>query len=64
MSGESESLLLFAFLERGLDKFRVAKPGNSGNVRIRELIYLAICGLVAIGLYLAWQLSRPVQLSR
>jgi hypothetical protein len=34
---------------------RVAKSGNSGNIRIRELIYLAICGLVAIALYLAWQ---------
>jgi hypothetical protein len=34
---------------------RVTKSGNSGNVRIKELIYLAISGLVAIGLYLAWQ---------
>jgi hypothetical protein len=33
----------------------VAKPGNSGNIRIKELIYLAICGLAAIAIYLVWQ---------
>ena len=33
----------------------MAKSDNSGNNRIKELIYLAISGLVAIGLYLAWQ---------
>jgi hypothetical protein len=33
----------------------VAKSGNSGNVRIKELIYLAICGLAAIVIYFVWQ---------
>ena len=33
----------------------MAKSGNSGNIRIRELIYLAICGLAAIALYFVWQ---------
>jgi hypothetical protein len=53
-----ESYLRFAICHCGTSirpVSRVAKAGNSGNVRIRELIYLAICGLVAIGLYLAWQ---------
>jgi hypothetical protein len=53
-----ESYLRFAICHWGTSirpVSRVAKAGNSGNVRIRELIYLAICGLVAIGLYLAWQ---------
>jgi hypothetical protein len=47
--------LLSAILERGLDKFRVAKSDNSGNIRIKELIYLAICGLAAIAIYFVWQ---------
>jgi hypothetical protein len=33
----------------------VAKSGNSGNIRIKELIYLAICGLAAIAIYFVWQ---------
>jgi hypothetical protein len=33
----------------------MAKTGNSGNIRIKELIYLAICGLVAIAIYFVWQ---------
>ena len=48
-------VVLFAILERGLDEFRVAKSDNSGNIRIKELIYLAICGLAAIAIYFVWQ---------
>ena len=33
----------------------VAKSDNSGNTRIKELIYLAICGLTAIAIYFVWQ---------
>ena len=33
----------------------MAKSGNSGNIHIRELIYLAICGLAAIAIYFVWQ---------
>ena len=33
----------------------MAKLGNSRNIRIRELIYLAICGLAAIAIYFVWQ---------
>ncbi|MBV8101305.1 MAG: hypothetical protein JOZ31_19345 [Verrucomicrobia bacterium] len=33
----------------------MAKSGNSGNIRIRELIYLAICGFAAIAIYWGWQ---------
>ncbi|MBV8276290.1 MAG: hypothetical protein JO170_13670 [Verrucomicrobia bacterium] len=33
----------------------MAKSGNSGNTRIREVIYLAICGLTAIAIYFVWQ---------
>jgi hypothetical protein len=33
----------------------MAKTGNSGNIRIKELMYLAICGLVAIAIYFVWQ---------
>jgi hypothetical protein len=33
----------------------MAKSGESGNVRIRDLVFLAICGLVAIAIYLVWQ---------
>jgi hypothetical protein len=33
----------------------MAKSGNSGNIRIKELIYLAICGLAAIAIYFVWQ---------
>ena len=29
----------------------MTKSANSGNIRIKELIYLAICGLAAIGIY-------------
>jgi hypothetical protein len=32
----------------------MAKSGNSGNIRIRELAYLAICGLAAIAIYFVW----------
>jgi hypothetical protein len=33
----------------------MAKSDKSGNVRVRELIYLAICGLAAIAIYFVWQ---------
>jgi hypothetical protein len=33
----------------------MAKLDNSGNVRIKELIYLAICGLAAVAIYFVWQ---------
>jgi hypothetical protein len=33
----------------------MAKSGNSGNIRVRELVYLAICGLAAIVIYFVWQ---------
>jgi hypothetical protein len=33
----------------------MAKSDKSGNVRIKELIYLAICGLAAIAIYFVWQ---------
>jgi hypothetical protein len=33
----------------------VAKAANSGNTRIKELIYLAICGIAAVVIYWAWQ---------
>jgi hypothetical protein len=33
----------------------VAKSGNSGNIRIKELIYLVVCGLAAVALYFVWQ---------
>jgi hypothetical protein len=33
----------------------MAKSGESGNARIRDLIFLAICGLVAIAIYFVWQ---------
>jgi hypothetical protein len=32
----------------------MAKSGDSGNIRVKELVYLAICGLVAVALYLVW----------
>jgi hypothetical protein len=33
----------------------MARSGESGNIRIRELVYLAICGLAAIAIYFIWQ---------
>ena len=33
----------------------MARSGNSGNIRIKELIYLAICGLAAVAIYFVWQ---------
>jgi hypothetical protein len=33
----------------------MTESGSSGNIRIRELIYLAICGLAAIVIYFVWQ---------
>jgi hypothetical protein len=33
----------------------MAKSGKSGTVRIRDLVFLAICGLVAIAIYFVWQ---------
>jgi hypothetical protein len=33
----------------------MAKSGNSGNIRIKELIYLAVCGLAALAIYFVWQ---------
>jgi hypothetical protein len=33
----------------------MAKSGKSGTVRIRDLVFLAICGLVAIAIYFGWQ---------
>jgi hypothetical protein len=31
------------------------KLDESGNVRVKDLVYLAACGLVAIAIYLVWQ---------
>jgi hypothetical protein len=33
----------------------MAKSGNSGNVHLKELIYLTVCGLVAVAIYFVWQ---------
>jgi hypothetical protein len=33
----------------------MAKLHESGNVRVKDLVYLAACGLVAIAIYLVWQ---------
>ena len=58
MTVESYLLSAFAICHCGTSigrVSRVAKSGNSGNIRIRDLIYLAICGLAAIALYLVWQ---------
>ena len=33
----------------------MAKSGERGNVRIRELFFLAVCGLVAVAVYFVWQ---------
>jgi hypothetical protein len=33
----------------------MAKSGESANARIKELVFLAICGFVAIAIYLVWQ---------
>ena len=48
--------MLFPIAKRVLGKFRaMAKSGNSGNVHLKELVYLAICGLVAVAIYFVWQ---------
>ena len=33
----------------------MASSGESGNVGVKELVYLAICGLAAAAIYFAWQ---------
>jgi hypothetical protein len=33
----------------------MAKSDESGNVRFKELAYLAICGFVAVAIYFVWQ---------
>jgi len=33
----------------------MAKSRNSGSVSAKELIYLAICGVVAVVIYFVWQ---------
>ncbi|MBV8279247.1 MAG: hypothetical protein JO170_28835 [Verrucomicrobia bacterium] len=33
----------------------MVKSGNSGKIHIRELVYLVICGVAAIVLYLVWR---------
>jgi hypothetical protein len=48
--------LPFAIAERVLDEFRaMARSRNSGGVSAKEIIYLAICGVVAVAIYFAWQ---------
>jgi|GEM_PF-5796450 hypothetical protein len=34
---------------------RMARFNETGNVRVKDLLYLAACGLVAIAIYLVWQ---------
>jgi len=51
-----ETYLLFAIAKTSIRRvLHMAKPGSSGNTRIREVIYLAICGLAAIAIYFVWQ---------
>jgi hypothetical protein len=33
----------------------IVNSGASGSVGVKELVYLAICGLVAVAIYFAWQ---------
>jgi hypothetical protein len=33
----------------------MAKSDESGNVRVKDLVYLAACGLAAVAIYLVWQ---------
>jgi len=48
--------LPFAIAERVLDEFRaMARSRNSGGVSAKEIIYLAICGVVAVAIYFVWQ---------
>jgi hypothetical protein len=33
----------------------MAKSRNSGSLSAKELIYLALCGVVAVAIYFVWQ---------
>jgi hypothetical protein len=33
----------------------MANSGESGTVGVKELVYLAICGVAAVAIYFAWQ---------
>jgi hypothetical protein len=55
-TGSAICYLPFAIAERVLDEFRaMARSRNSGSANAKELIYLAICGVVAVAIYFVWQ---------
>jgi hypothetical protein len=33
----------------------MANSGEAGTVGVKELVYLTICGLLAVAIYVAWQ---------
>ena len=48
-------MLLLILYELDAALTAMANSGKSGNVGLKELVYLALCGLAAIAIYFAWQ---------